>query len=144
MLFCACNTSYCTSHTQAMHKPSTIDPQSTRVYSKIRLIEEVARSLEWAPSLKHLANLVIDSLSSNGKGSFNALHLRVEKDAEVWADIMGGKDVWWAGEGLLCVIGWFCVLILAREEEGHNMQCMCTHHAGGMECICGGNVKGQV
>lgn len=61
--------------------------------SKIRLIEEVARSLEFAPELKHLANLVIDSLSSNGKSQFNALHLRVEKDAEVWADIMGGKDV---------------------------------------------------
>ncbi len=76
-------------------------------HSKIRLIEEVARSLEWAPSLKHLANLVIDSLSSNGKSGFNALHLRVEKDAEVWADIMGGKDVcvcWLAGRAWLIKI----------------------------------------
>lgn len=99
------------------------------LHSKIRLIEEVARSLEFAPDLKHLANLVIDSLSSNGKSQFNSLHLRVEKDAEVWADIMGGKDV-----------REHCCSIVHMHTHTHTH----TTVTGGVECLCGGNESSQV
>lgn len=54
---------------------------------------EVARSLAFAPHLHALADRIVKKLTDGGRLPFNGVHLRVEKDARDWADIMGGTQV---------------------------------------------------
>jgi hypothetical protein len=56
-------------------------------------VTEVAKSLEFAPFINSLADKVIAALTLGGKREFNAVHLRVEKDARDWSQIMGGPEV---------------------------------------------------
>jgi hypothetical protein len=51
-----------------------------------RVIESVARSLAFAPSLERLADKVRAGLGE----AYNGLHLRLEKDAKDWATLSGG------------------------------------------------------
>ena len=53
----------------------------------------VAQNLPFAPDLNILAGEVVDGLKSAGVAVYNGIHLRIEKDAEEWADIMGGEKV---------------------------------------------------
>lgn len=60
-------------------------------------MQEVAHSLSFSPLVAALARRVIDGVSDSGATAFDSMHLRVERDAEVWAAIMGGQDVVWEG-----------------------------------------------
>lgn len=60
-------------------------------------MQEVAHSVGFAPLITALARRVIDGVSDSGVLSFDSMHLRMERDAEVWAAIMGGQDVVWEG-----------------------------------------------
>lgn len=64
---------------------------------------EVARSLAFAPRLHALADRIVKKLTDGGRLPFNGVHLRVEKDARDWADIMGGTQVGRALGRALCV-----------------------------------------
>ncbi len=61
--------------------------------SNLPLVSEVARSLGFAPALHELANQIISALTNHGAVSYNAAHLRIEKDARDWSIIMGGDGV---------------------------------------------------
>lgn len=61
--------------------------------SNLPLVSEVARSLRFAPALHELANQIISALTNQGSLSYNAAHLRIEKDARDWSIIMGGDGV---------------------------------------------------
>ena len=61
--------------------------------SNLPLVSEVARSLDFAPALHELANQIIFRLTKDGQLSYNAAHLRIEKDARDWSIIMGGDGV---------------------------------------------------
>lgn len=63
------------------------------VYSNLRLVGEVAKSLYFAPELHALANDVIARMTEGGALEYNAAHLRIEKDARDWSIIMGGDGV---------------------------------------------------
>ncbi|KAK9827681.1 hypothetical protein WJX81_007940 [Elliptochloris bilobata] len=71
-----------------------------RTYSSLPMVTDVARSLTFAPSLRALADRVIAGITGGGAGGaphqkFNAAHLRLEKDARDWAEIMGGEGALW-------------------------------------------------
>ncbi len=66
-------------------------------HSAFPLVQQVAHSLEFAPLITALARRVIDGVSNSGEVPYNSVHLRVERDAEAWATIMGGQDVVWQG-----------------------------------------------
>ena len=53
----------------------------------------MARSLEFAPKVAALADRVIHGMTMAGKYEYNAVHLRIEKDARDWSQIMGGEQV---------------------------------------------------
>lgn len=53
----------------------------------------MARSLEFAPKIAALADRVIHGMTMAGKYEYNAVHLRIEKDARDWSQIMGGEQV---------------------------------------------------
>lgn len=53
---------------------------------------EVARTLEFAPSIEAMADRVVAAIHSTTP-VFNAVHLRIERDAKDWAQIMGGPEV---------------------------------------------------
>ena len=53
----------------------------------------MAKSLKWAPGLRRLADKVVKAINAKGR-TFNSLHLRLEKDARDWTEIMGGAQVW--------------------------------------------------
>lgn len=61
--------------------------------SNLRVVTEVARSLEFAPKIAALADRVIHGMTMAGKYEYNAVHLRIEKDARDWSQIMGGEEV---------------------------------------------------
>lgn len=61
--------------------------------SNLRVVTEVARSLEFAPKIAALADRVIHGMTMAGKYEYNAVHLRIEKDARDWSQIMGGEQV---------------------------------------------------
>ena len=53
----------------------------------------VAQTLSFAPKLVDLADKVIAGMRAAGVHSYNGLHLRIERDAQDWAIIMGGDQV---------------------------------------------------
>ena len=53
----------------------------------------VARNLPFAPDLNTLAEEIIDGMKRVGVVVYNGIHLRIEKDAKEWAEIMGGEKV---------------------------------------------------
>ena len=61
--------------------------------SNLRVVTEVARSLTFAPEIQRLADRVIAGMTAGGQAEFNAVHLRIEKDARDWSTIMGGEAV---------------------------------------------------
>jgi hypothetical protein len=56
-------------------------------------VTEVARSLQWSHAIENLATRVVQGMLNVSADHYNALHLRVEKDARDWSMIMGGKQV---------------------------------------------------
>ena len=56
------------------------------------MVTEVARSLEFAPSMHAFADRVVAAISKRWP-EYNAAHLRIEKDARDWSQIMGGPEV---------------------------------------------------
>jgi len=54
----------------------------------------VAQKLPFGPDLRALAEESVDGMKQVGKALFNGLHLCIEKDAQDWASIMGGEEVW--------------------------------------------------
>lgn len=53
----------------------------------------MARSLEFSDQVANLADRVIHGMTMGGKNEYNAVHLRIEKDARDWSQIMGGEQV---------------------------------------------------
>ena len=53
----------------------------------------VGRTLFFAPLLTGLADEIVAGMEAAGVGTFNSLHLRIEKDAKDWSMIMGGAGV---------------------------------------------------
>ncbi|KAK9810163.1 hypothetical protein WJX72_005905 [[Myrmecia] bisecta] len=68
-----------------------------RSLSNLRVVTEVARSLEFSPHIQELADRVIHGMTNAGLHEYNAVHLRIEKDARDWSQIMGGDAVVWHG-----------------------------------------------
>lgn len=60
--------------------------------SNLGVVTEVARSLVFAPSMHALADRVIAAMLATTP-EYNAVHLRIEKDARDWSQIMGGPEV---------------------------------------------------
>jgi hypothetical protein len=71
--------------------PSTID--HAYVCSALPVVTEVASNLKWAPAIQEMADRIIKGMEKSGAMPFNAVHLRVEKDARDWSTIMGGQQV---------------------------------------------------
>jgi hypothetical protein len=69
--------------------PETLNPW---LRSNLRVVTEVARSLEFAPAIERMAERIVDKIAKSAHG-FNAVHLRIEKDARDWSQIMGGPEV---------------------------------------------------
>lgn len=65
-----------------------------RSLSNLRVVTEVARSLEFAPAIERMAERIVDKIAKSAAG-FNAVHLRIEKDARDWSQIMGGPEAVW-------------------------------------------------
>mmetsp|Transcript_3827 Transcript_3827/g.11047 ORF Transcript_3827/g.11047 Transcript_3827/m.11047 type:complete len:533 (-) Transcript_3827:775-2373(-) len=65
-----------------------------RSLSNLRAVTEVARTLEFAPSIEAMADRVVAAIHSTTP-VFNAVHLRIERDAKDWAQIMGGPEALW-------------------------------------------------
>lgn len=53
----------------------------------------MADSVRWSPQIESLANEVLQKIAEESADPYNAVHLRIEKDAKDWAQIMGGIDV---------------------------------------------------
>lgn len=70
---------------------------SLRTLSNLRVVTEVAKSLEFSPQMHALAQRVIEGMTESGLHDYNGVHLRIEKDARDWALIMGGQQVVWHG-----------------------------------------------
>jgi hypothetical protein len=68
-----------------------------RSVSALRVVSEVARSLEFPLNLHAMAQRIIDGMTKQGQLQYNGAHLRVEKDAKDWAMIMGGQQIVWFG-----------------------------------------------
>ena len=62
------------------------------VRSNLRVVTEVTRSLEFSPLMHSLAERVIRAIAARS-AEYNAVHLRIEKDARDWSQIMGGPEV---------------------------------------------------
>jgi hypothetical protein len=95
--------------------------------SNLPLVSEVARSLDFAPALHELANQIISRLTKDGQLSYNAAHLRIEKDARDWSIIMGGDGVSQSNTGFLLTQ----LLYISEHERNQNFKMrMCTLTAG--------------
>lgn len=70
---------------------------SLRTLSNLRVVTEVAKSLEFAPQIRAMADRIVEGMTEGGKHEYNGVHLRIEKDARDWALIMGGQQVVWHG-----------------------------------------------
>ena len=62
--------------------------------SNLRVVTEVARSLDFSPTISAMADSVVAAISAAAT-SYNAVHLRIEKDARDWSQIMGGPEAVW-------------------------------------------------
>ena len=62
-------------------------------YSNLRVVTEVAKSLEFSSKIHQLADRVIHGMTKGGMEEYNAVHLRIERDARDWSQIMGGEAV---------------------------------------------------
>lgn len=71
---------------------STLATLNPWLCSNLRVVTEVARSLEFAPAIERMADRIVDKIAKSAHG-FNAVHLRIEKDARDWSQIMGGPEV---------------------------------------------------
>ena len=60
--------------------------------SNLRVVTEVARSLEFSSYVTSLADRIIHGMTKGGQLEYNAVHLRIEKDARDWSQIMGGEQ----------------------------------------------------
>ena len=117
----------------------------------------MARSLEFAPKIAALADRVIHGMTMAGKYEYNAVHLRIEKDARDWSQIMGGEQVTIVGSilALCCHDIAYCFasllwdsqcwpgVIMLKVNEQCNLrfwhQCQFCH-AGCMARICAKHV----
>lgn len=61
--------------------------------SNLRVVTEVAKSLEFSSKIQQLADRVIHGMTNGGREEYNAVHLRIERDARDWSQIMGGEAV---------------------------------------------------
>jgi len=61
--------------------------------SNLRVVTEVTRSLEFSPMMHSMADRVVAAIAARSP-EYNAVHLRIEKDARDWSQIMGGAEVW--------------------------------------------------
>ena len=61
--------------------------------SNLRVVTEVAKSLEFSSKIHSLADRVIHGMTGGGTQEYNAVHLRIERDARDWSQIMGGEAV---------------------------------------------------
>ena len=61
--------------------------------SNLRVVTEVTRSLEFSPLMHSMADRVVTAIAARSP-EYNAVHLRIEKDARDWSQIMGGPEVW--------------------------------------------------
>lgn len=61
--------------------------------SNLRVVTEVAKSLEFSPLIHAMADRIIEGMTAGGAHDYNGVHLRIEKDARDWAMIMGGQQV---------------------------------------------------
>ena len=57
------------------------------------MVTEVAKSLEFSSKIHDLADRVIAGMTKDGSEEYNAVHLRIERDARDWSQIMGGEAV---------------------------------------------------
>ena len=74
----------------ACEKVADTDPSLRR--SNLRVVTEVARSLEFSSYVTSLADRIIHGMTKGGQLEYNAVHLRIEKDARDWSQIMGGEQ----------------------------------------------------
>ena len=79
--------------------------------SNLRVVTEVARSLEFSDTVANLADRVIHGMTMAGKYEYNAVHLRIEKDARDWSQIMGGEQVTPLPPCLVVLDACLCVLV---------------------------------
>ena len=49
--------------------------------------------MHFSPAVQALAERIIASMTARGGSEYNAVHLRIEKDARDWSTIMGGEAV---------------------------------------------------
>lgn len=68
---------------------------SLRTIGNLRVVTEVARSLDFPKRLHAIAQRIIDGMAQGGHAEYNGVHLRIERDARDWAMIMGGAPVVW-------------------------------------------------
>ena len=71
--------------------------------SNPQLVSAIARSLKWAPEMEALADKVLKQIQIKGE-KFNTLHLRLEKDARDWTEILGGAQVCLEGITIIIII----------------------------------------
>lgn len=100
-------------HTSDIHLPC----------SNLRVVTEVARSLEFSDKVTELADRVIHGMTMAGKYEYNAVHLRIEKDARDWSQIMGGEEVQLL-QGQVCDLIMYLWLLIP-EESPHTGKIVC-------------------
>ena len=94
--------------------------------SNLRVVTEVARSLEFSDKVAELADRVIHGMTMAGKYEYNAVHLRIEKDARDWSQIMGGEEVkllqgcFFACTSGVCVLG-------TSQSHAITLHCILQH-----------------
>jgi len=81
--------------TLSLDLPCTFFAIRTNDTETLPIAAAVAASLEFPPHLRALADKASSVMTSQGRAPYNGVHLRVEKDAEDWALIMGGPGVVW-------------------------------------------------
>ena len=77
--------------------------------SNLRVVTEVAKSLVFSSKIQGMADRIIKGMTRGGQEDFNAVHLRIEKDARDWSTIMGGEAV----RSTLC----FCVCGTGMHQD---------------------------